>query len=86
MASVRVEPIKEEEEKAPEEECGIGDMAAATFVYKCSASRGVWLSLLLHSSKSFGVDAAEEFKEKHAKCLMLLVKDLVLSSQDDAVD
>nr|GEY14340.1 hypothetical protein [Tanacetum cinerariifolium] len=25
-------------------------------------------------------------EEKHAKCLMLLVKDLVLSSQDDAVD
>nr|GEW15584.1 putative ribonuclease H-like domain-containing protein [Tanacetum cinerariifolium] len=35
---------------------------------------------------SFGVDAAMDFKEKHAKCLMLLVKDLVLSSQDDAVD
>nr|GEW37694.1 hypothetical protein [Tanacetum cinerariifolium] len=28
----------------------------------------------------------KEFKEKHAKCLMLLVKDLVLSSQVDAVD
>nr|GEY86904.1 hypothetical protein [Tanacetum cinerariifolium] len=36
---------------------------------------------------SFGVDAAKEFKkEKHAKCLMLLVKDLVLSSQVDVVD
>nr|GEX74287.1 hypothetical protein [Tanacetum cinerariifolium] len=35
---------------------------------------------------SFGVDAAKEFKEKHAKCLMLLVKDLVLSSQDDDVN
>nr|GEW65636.1 hypothetical protein [Tanacetum cinerariifolium] len=35
---------------------------------------------------SFGVDAAKKFKEKHAKCLMLLVKDLVLPSQDDAVD
>nr|GEY64338.1 hypothetical protein [Tanacetum cinerariifolium] len=35
---------------------------------------------------SFGVDAAKEFKEKHAKCLMLLVKDLVLPSKDDAVD
>nr|GEZ33838.1 hypothetical protein [Tanacetum cinerariifolium] len=35
---------------------------------------------------NFGVDAAMDFKEKHAKCLMLLVKDLVLSSQDDAVD
>nr|GEY24483.1 hypothetical protein [Tanacetum cinerariifolium] len=34
----------------------------------------------------FEVDAAKEFKEKHAKCLMLLVKDLVLSSQVDAVD
>nr|GEV39017.1 ribonuclease H-like domain-containing protein [Tanacetum cinerariifolium] len=34
----------------------------------------------------FGVDAAKYFKEKHAKCLMLLVKDLVLPSQDDAVD
>nr|GEY25930.1 ribonuclease H-like domain-containing protein [Tanacetum cinerariifolium] len=32
---------------------------------------------------SFGVDAAMDFKEKHTKCLMLLVKDLVLSSQDD---
>nr|GFA24249.1 hypothetical protein [Tanacetum cinerariifolium] len=28
----------------------------------------------------FGVDAAMDLKEKHAKCLMLLVKDLVLSS------
>nr|GEZ53011.1 putative ribonuclease H-like domain-containing protein [Tanacetum cinerariifolium] len=35
---------------------------------------------------SFGVDAAKEFKEKHAKCLMLLVKDLVLPSKDDDVD
>nr|GEW23458.1 uncharacterized mitochondrial protein AtMg00810-like [Tanacetum cinerariifolium] len=35
---------------------------------------------------SFGVDAAKEFKERHAKCLMLLVKDLVLPSQVDAVD
>nr|GEV62400.1 hypothetical protein [Tanacetum cinerariifolium] len=35
---------------------------------------------------SFRVDAAKEFKEKHAKCLMLLVKDLVLPSQVDAVD
>nr|GEX53624.1 hypothetical protein [Tanacetum cinerariifolium] len=35
---------------------------------------------------SFGVDAAMDFKEKHAKYLMLLVKDLMLSSQDDAVD
>nr|GEZ76240.1 synaptobrevin, longin-like domain protein [Tanacetum cinerariifolium] len=35
---------------------------------------------------SFGVDAAKEFKEKHAKCLMLLVKDLVLPSQADVVD
>nr|GEX67629.1 hypothetical protein [Tanacetum cinerariifolium] len=35
---------------------------------------------------SFGVDAAMDFKEKHAKCLMLLVKELVLPSQDDAVD
>nr|GFA43611.1 ribonuclease H-like domain-containing protein [Tanacetum cinerariifolium] len=33
----------------------------------------------------FGVDAAKEFKKKHAKCLMLLVKDLVLPSQDDGV-
>nr|GEV31696.1 mitochondrial outer membrane protein porin 2-like [Tanacetum cinerariifolium] len=32
---------------------------------------------------SFRVDAAMDFKEKHAKCLMLLVKDLVLPSQDD---
>ncbi|GJT31930.1 hypothetical protein Tco_0922349 [Tanacetum coccineum] len=47
----QVEPIKQEEEKAPEEECGIGDMAAATFVCKCSALRGVWLSLLQHSSE-----------------------------------
>nr|GEY86937.1 hypothetical protein [Tanacetum cinerariifolium] len=35
---------------------------------------------------SFRVDDANEFKEKHAKYLMLLVKDLVLSSQVDAVD
>nr|GEU68474.1 hypothetical protein [Tanacetum cinerariifolium] len=35
---------------------------------------------------SFGVDAAKKFKEKHAKCLVLLLKDLVLSSQDDAID
>nr|GEW53054.1 hypothetical protein [Tanacetum cinerariifolium] len=35
---------------------------------------------------SFGVDAAMDFKEKLAKCLMLLVKELVLPSQDDAVD
>nr|GEY69107.1 hypothetical protein [Tanacetum cinerariifolium] len=34
----------------------------------------------------YGVDAAMDFKEKHAKCLMLLVKDLVLPSQDDDVD
>nr|GEX95200.1 hypothetical protein [Tanacetum cinerariifolium] len=32
---------------------------------------------------SYGVDAAMDFKEKHAKCLMLLVKDLVLSRQVD---
>nr|GEV96044.1 hypothetical protein [Tanacetum cinerariifolium] len=38
------------------------------------------------AAKSYGVDAAMEFKEKYAKCLMLLVKDLVLPSQDDAVD
>nr|GEZ96281.1 hypothetical protein [Tanacetum cinerariifolium] len=30
--------------------------------------------------------AAKRLKEKHAKCLMLLVKDLVLSSQDDVAD
>nr|GEY04013.1 hypothetical protein [Tanacetum cinerariifolium] len=35
---------------------------------------------------NFGVDVAMDFKEKHAKCLMLLAKDLVLSSQVDAVD
>nr|GEV66906.1 putative ribonuclease H-like domain-containing protein [Tanacetum cinerariifolium] len=35
---------------------------------------------------SFRVDAAIDFKEKHSKCLMLLVKDLVLPSQVDAVD
>nr|GEU80653.1 hypothetical protein [Tanacetum cinerariifolium] len=35
---------------------------------------------------SFGVDAAMEFKEKYAKCLMLLVKDLVLSIQDEAIE
>nr|GEV19956.1 hypothetical protein [Tanacetum cinerariifolium] len=34
----------------------------------------------------FGVDVAKEFKNKHAKCLVLLVKDLVLSSQVDVVD
>nr|GEY31071.1 hypothetical protein [Tanacetum cinerariifolium] len=42
--------------------------------------------LLITLGVIFGVDATKEFKEKHAKCLMLLVKDLVLSSQDDAVD
>nr|GEY12013.1 hypothetical protein [Tanacetum cinerariifolium] len=35
---------------------------------------------------SFGVDATMDFKEKHAKCLVLLVKELVLLSQDDAID
>nr|GEV31855.1 hypothetical protein [Tanacetum cinerariifolium] len=35
---------------------------------------------------SYGVDVAMDFKEKHAKCLMLLVKELVLSSQVKAVD
>nr|GEW51175.1 hypothetical protein [Tanacetum cinerariifolium] len=35
---------------------------------------------------SFGVDAAKELKEKHAKCLMLLVKDLVLPSKIDDID
>nr|GEU47532.1 hypothetical protein [Tanacetum cinerariifolium] len=35
---------------------------------------------------SFGVDAADDFKEKHAKCLILLVKDLLLPSQVDVVD
>nr|GEX26055.1 hypothetical protein [Tanacetum cinerariifolium] len=34
----------------------------------------------------FGVDAVKEFKEKYAKCLMLLMKDLVLPSQVDVVD
>ncbi|GJU31758.1 ALP1-like protein isoform X1 [Tanacetum coccineum] len=47
----RVEPIKEEEEKAPEEERGSGDMAAATFLCKCSTLMGVRLSLLQHSSE-----------------------------------
>nr|GEV82514.1 hypothetical protein [Tanacetum cinerariifolium] len=32
----------------------------------------------------FGVDAAEEFKEKHAKCLMILVKDLALNGVNAA--
>nr|GFA50297.1 hypothetical protein [Tanacetum cinerariifolium] len=49
-----------------------------------------WVILVINplylTTVSFGVDAAMDFKEKHAKCLMLLVKDLVLSSQDDAVD
>nr|GEV58057.1 uncharacterized mitochondrial protein AtMg00810-like [Tanacetum cinerariifolium] len=35
---------------------------------------------------SFGFDAAMDFKKKHAKCLMLLVKDLVMPNQDDVVD
>nr|GEW94514.1 putative reverse transcriptase domain-containing protein [Tanacetum cinerariifolium] len=39
-----------------------------------------------HMKANFGVDAAMDFKGKHAKCLMLLVKDLVLPSQDDGVD
>nr|GFA40353.1 hypothetical protein [Tanacetum cinerariifolium] len=34
---------------------------------------------------SYGVDATMDFKGKHAKCLMQLVTDLVLPSQDDAV-
>nr|GEZ81844.1 hypothetical protein [Tanacetum cinerariifolium] len=34
----------------------------------------------------FGVDAAQETQEKHAKCLMLLLKDFVLPSQNDVVD
>nr|GEW48577.1 hypothetical protein [Tanacetum cinerariifolium] len=33
----------------------------------------------------FGVDATMDYEEKHAKCLMLLVKDLMLSSKVDAV-
>nr|GEW67340.1 hypothetical protein [Tanacetum cinerariifolium] len=32
----------------------------------------------------YGVDAAMDFKEKHAKCLMPMVKELVLPSQDDS--
>nr|GEU73426.1 hypothetical protein [Tanacetum cinerariifolium] len=35
---------------------------------------------------SFGVEAAMGFEKKYAKCLMLLVKDLVFPSQVDAVD
>nr|GEZ16165.1 hypothetical protein [Tanacetum cinerariifolium] len=35
---------------------------------------------------SYRVDAAMDFNGKHAKCLMLLVKELVLPSQDDVVD
>nr|GEU49689.1 hypothetical protein [Tanacetum cinerariifolium] len=35
---------------------------------------------------SFGVDAAMDLKKKHAKCLVLLVKDLVLPSKVDAID
>nr|GEX56019.1 xylulose kinase-1 [Tanacetum cinerariifolium] len=35
---------------------------------------------------SFGVDVAKGIQEKYAKCLMLLVKDLVLPSQVDVVD
>ncbi|GJS77776.1 RNA-directed DNA polymerase, eukaryota [Tanacetum coccineum] len=50
----RLEPIKEEE-KAPEEG-GIGDMAAATFVCKCSTSKGVWLLLLQHSLETYSSD------------------------------
>nr|GEW84274.1 retrovirus-related Pol polyprotein from transposon TNT 1-94 [Tanacetum cinerariifolium] len=40
-------------------------------------------SIIIHSEAK---SKDKEFKEKHAKCLMLLVKDLVLSSQDDVVD
>nr|GFA03419.1 hypothetical protein [Tanacetum cinerariifolium] len=32
---------------------------------------------------SFGVDAVMDYEEKHAKCLMLMVKDLMLSSKVD---
>nr|GEW20013.1 hypothetical protein [Tanacetum cinerariifolium] len=35
---------------------------------------------------SFGVDATQGIQEKCAKCLMLLLRDLVLPSQDDAID
>nr|GEU82484.1 hypothetical protein [Tanacetum cinerariifolium] len=35
---------------------------------------------------SFRVDAAQGIQEKHAKCLILLLKDLVLPSQNDVVD
>nr|GEV24373.1 retrovirus-related Pol polyprotein from transposon TNT 1-94 [Tanacetum cinerariifolium] len=38
------------------------------------------------TNPSFGVDAAMDSNGKHAKCLMLLVKDLVLPSQDNVVD
>nr|GEV75120.1 retrotransposon-related protein [Tanacetum cinerariifolium] len=34
----------------------------------------------------FGVDDVQGTQEKHVKCLMLLVKDLVLPSQNDVVD
>nr|GEY87891.1 hypothetical protein [Tanacetum cinerariifolium] len=42
--------------------------------------------LILLVERNFGVDAAQGIQEKHAKCLMLLVKDLVLPSQNDVVD
>nr|GEU42276.1 putative ribonuclease H-like domain-containing protein [Tanacetum cinerariifolium] len=42
--------------------------------------------LLVTLGAIFGVDAAMDLKKKHAKYLMLLVKDLVLPSQDYAVD
>nr|GEU60832.1 putative reverse transcriptase domain-containing protein [Tanacetum cinerariifolium] len=38
------------------------------------------------SWRFFRVDATEDFKGKHAKCLRLLVKGLVLPSQDDCVE
>nr|GEV08930.1 hypothetical protein [Tanacetum cinerariifolium] len=41
------------------------------------------LELLRLVRRYFGVDVAEDFKKKYAKCLMLLVKDLVLTSQVD---
>nr|GEY88901.1 hypothetical protein [Tanacetum cinerariifolium] len=42
--------------------------------------------IILQGSAALELMLLKEFKKKHVKCLMLLMKDLVLPSQDDVVD